>query len=157
MFAPAKVTGIEEYMKQAFTSTILQFESVTLAVSALAIAIAMLITGLFLKMMLAKDRNQITIMKGLGFNSRHIRKQYISASMLCLIAGLVIGTILANTLGEVLAGALLSGMGASKISFVIDPLISFIVCPVLFLIAVAAAALISARGVDRLGNYIISE
>jgi putative ABC transport system permease protein len=157
LFAPAKVTGIEGYITQTFASTLQQFETVTLAVSAASIAVAILITALFLKLIFVKDRNQITIMKGLGFTSTHIRKQYISATVLSLITGAIIGTIAANTLGELLTGAIMGNMGASKISFVINPLTSYIICPALLLTAVLITTIVSAQTIRRCGNYVIAE
>lgn len=157
MFAPVKVTDIEGYMSQTFASTIEQLKTVTGVVSVVSIAIAVLITALFIKMLLAKDSSQITIMKGLGFTSAHIRTQYLSAILLSLFLGLTLGMIAAGTLGEGLAGVLMSSMGASKISFVINPYISFIVCPVLLLTAVIATVMLSSRSIQKQNNYIVSE
>ena len=156
-FAPAKVVGIEGFASQTLASSIRQFETVTLIVIVVSIAVAVLITALFLKMILVKDRRQITIMKGLGFNSSHIKTQYISASAFCLMLGLAIGTVAAGTLGELLVGALMGGMGASKITFIINPVMSFAVCPFLLMLAVIITTLVSARSIRKYGSYIITE
>lgn len=156
LFAPAKAVGIEGYISQTLTSTIRQFKTVTLVVSAVSIAVAALITALYLKLIFAKDRGQITIMKGLGFTVTHIQTQYVSSLALCLFLGMALGVAAANTLGELLVGALMSGMGASKISFVINPLMSFVVCPVLLLTAVTATTLFSVRSIRQYGNYIVT-
>lgn len=113
LFAPVKISDVEGYLSQTFASTIRLFETVTLAVTIISIVVAILITALFLKMMLAKDLRQIKIMKGLGFTSAHIQTQYISAAALSLLLGLILGTIAAGTLGELLVGALMSNMGPS--------------------------------------------
>ena len=157
LFAPAKVTGVEDYMSQTLNSTINQFESVTVVVSIISIIVAILITVLFIKMLLSKDKGQITIMKGLGFNSKHIKKQYISAMILCLITGVTIGVVLALTLGESFIGLLMSALGASKISFVIEPIMSFIVCPLSLLISITITTLLSSKAIKKFGNYIIGE
>ena len=157
LFAPAKIADIEGYLAQTFASTITLFETVTVVVSIVAVAVAILITALFLKMVLTKDRKQITIMKGLGFTSENIQTHYISASVLSLLLGLTIGTVLANTLGEVLVGVLMSGMGASRITFVIDPLMAYGLSPSLLLIAVTITALIGARSIRQYVNYIVTE
>ena len=157
LFAPAKVADIDGYLAQTFSSTIELFGTVTFVVVLLSSAVAVLITALFLKMILTKDHRQITIMKGLGFTAADIQLHYVSAAVLSLLIGLVLGTIGANTLGELLVGALMSGMGASKISFIIDPLLSFIVCPLLLLAAVIATTLLSARSINKCDNYLVSE
>jgi putative ABC transport system permease protein len=156
-YAPAKVVSVDGYLSQTMAGLTRQFESVTLAVAAAAIAVATLITALFLKLLLAKDRAQIVIMKGLGFTSRHIGAQYISAMFLCLAIGVAAGTLAANTLGELLIGLLMGGLGASKISFVINPLVSYALCPLLLLAAVTGTTLITARSIRRCGNYLLSE
>ena len=157
LFAPAKVVEIDGYITETFVSTIRQFEDVTRVVFALSIAVAALVTALFLRLVLAKDRGQITIMKGLGFTYDNIRAQYVSAVALSLVVGVALGMIAANTLGEALVGALMSSMGASRISFVINPLVSLIACPAALLAAVLAATLLSTRSVRQYKNYIVIE
>jgi putative ABC transport system permease protein len=157
LFTPAKVTDINTYALQTLASTIRQLEDVTLAVLVVSLAVAILITALFTKMILAKDRRQIIIMKGLGFTSAHIQTQYVTSCVISLLTGLALGVAAANTLGELLAGALMSGLGAAKISFIADPLMSYAVCPALLLCAVIAATLLSTRSVYKYDNYIFTE
>ena len=157
LFAPAKVISIERYQSETLASTVGEFENMTMVAFAVSIAVAILITALYIKMILSKDKGQITIMKGLGFNSSHIQSQYITALVLCLIIGTVFGTVAANTLGEGLIGLIMSAIGVSKISFVINPVFSFIICPAALLTAVILTILLSARAIQKCGNYIISE
>jgi putative ABC transport system permease protein len=153
LFAPAKVVDIYGYISQTLESTIQQFTTVTLAVTVAAITVAVLITALFMRLMLARDRGQITIMKGLGFTSEHIRTQYLSAIISCLAIGLLLGTLAANTLGEGLIGLLMSSLGASRIDFVIDPLSSFLVCPALLLVPVLVTIVTAARPIQEYATY----
>ena len=157
LFAPAKVTGIEGYRSQTFASTIEQLKAVTLAVSAFSLVVGAGVTALFLKLILAKDRRHIQIMKGLGFTSAHIRTQYLAAVALSLFAGLLLGTVAANTVGELLVGALMGTLGAGKISFVVSPLQAFVICPALLMAAVTATTLLSTRAIRQCGNYMATE
>jgi len=157
LFAPAKVIDIDSYFSQTFASTIRQFEQITLIVSLVSIAVAILITALFVRMILVKDRRRIIIMKCLGFTSSHIRTQYVTALIVSLLIGLIVGTIAANTLGESLVGLLMSNMGASRISFVFNPFVSLLICPALLLLVVMATTFISAKTLYGYENHLISE
>jgi ABC-type antimicrobial peptide transport system, permease component len=157
LFAPANAVAVDSYMAQTFGSTISQLERVTWIVAAIATVIAVLITALFFKMLLAKDAGQITIMKGLGFTAEDIRKQYITAFVLSLIIGVVLGTLAAATLGEGLVGLLISSMGTSHIDFVVNPLTTYIIYPLLLLSAVVTTTVITAKSIRKNRNYIIAE
>ncbi|WP_046173547.1 ABC transporter permease [Domibacillus indicus] len=118
----AKVSHIDEYVAQTFGSTI---SSVGKA-SDTSVAVALMITGLvillFMKMLVAKDSYSIAVMKSVGFTDSDIAMQYVSRSVFVLMAGMILGTLLANTIGEVLAGAVISSFGAASFQFADHPL-----------------------------------
>ena len=91
--------------------------------------ISVLITLMFIKMLVAKDRYSIAVMKALGFTNSDIKVQYASRSVFVLMVGIVLGTLLANTLGERLAGAVISSFGASAFHFVVNPLSAYLYSP----------------------------
>src|SRR5690606_6337067 len=113
----AKFSYIDEYIKQTFGSTISAVELASYTASATAIIITMLVTLLFMNMLVAKDKYSIAVMKAIGFTSKDIKIQYVSRSLLILIVGVTLGTILANTLGELLVGLVISSLGASVFEF----------------------------------------
>ncbi|MDR0459041.1 MAG: ABC transporter permease [Coriobacteriales bacterium] len=156
-FAPVKVNDVTSFTSQAMTSTINQFESVTRVVLIIAIAINALITGLFLKMLLAKDHRQIVIMKGLGLPNSSIRLQYLTSLVVCLIVSLGLGIVAANTLGESLVGLLLRNLGAARIEFVVDLVGGFILCPLLLSLAVLLTAVFSLGSIKRYENHGVFE
>ncbi|MFS0782045.1 ABC transporter permease [Bacillus sp. 1P06AnD] len=153
-FPFAKVSSIEEYTSQTFGSTISAIGKATYAAIAVALIITVLITLLFMKMLIAKDRYSLAVLKSLGFTNRDIKMQYVSRSVFVLIIGIAFGTVLANTLGEVLAGAFISSFGASSFSFVINPFLAYMLCPFMMILAVLAATMI---GTSAAGNIKIAE
>lgn len=156
-YYPAKAANIEEYMEQTFGETIRQVRTITIACGVIAAIIIVLITALFFKLLLAKDKRELMIQKGLGFNSTVLQHRYMISASIMLIAGVVCGIILSVVLGETLAGMMLGSMGAANISFVISPLLVFILCPLL-LIAVEAVTLVFAtRGIQKLDNYFVTD
>lgn len=91
-------------------------------VATLATALlTLLVTTLFMKLLVAKDRYSIAILKSIGFTSRDIRRQYLTRSVTVLGMGVITGTLLANTLGELAGVAIVSSFGASAFHFEVNP------------------------------------
>lgn len=107
-----------------------------------------------MKMLIAKDRTSIAVMKALGFKKSDIKIQYISRSVFVLIIGTVLGTLLANTLGEILAGAIISSFGVDSFKFKVNPLSAYLLCP---LMMVSAVLLATIGGTSGAGQIKISE
>lgn len=149
VFHPAKVTNIEGYLVQTFGNTIEQLRVFTIAAMIIALLIAALITSLFLRMLVAKDREQIAILKSIGFSLNDLRNQYITRTLLVLVVGMVSGTIIANTLGERIVSILLSFMGASEVSFVIHPVEAYLLCPFVLIVVVGVTALRSIFSIKK--------
>jgi len=146
-FYPARVTDLEGYLAQTLGNTIDQLRLVTVVAIAVGLAVAVLITSLFLSMLTSKDAPQIAIMRSLGFSLRDIRVQYLSRALILLSLGIVLGTVFSNTLGQRLVSALWSFMGASQIKFVIKPLQAYVLLPLLLMVTVAITTLINMTGI----------
>ncbi|WP_043932914.1 ABC transporter permease [Bacillus sp. EB01] len=150
----AKTSDIDEFVSQTLGSTISSVEIASYAAVAVALIITILVTLLFMKMLVAKDRYSIAVMKALGFTNSDIRAQYVTRSVFVLIIGIILGTLLANTLGEVLAGALISSFGASTFNFTVNPLTSYLLSPLMMIVTVVIATMI---GTSNAGQIKISE
>lgn len=153
-FPYAKVSGIDEYIGQMYGPTIDAVKTASYASVAAALLISALITLLFIRMIVAKDRYSIAVMKSLGFTNSDIKRQYLTRTGFVLILGIFLGTLLANTAGESFGGALISMFGASSIRFVVNPLITYVLYP---LGMVAAAATATMAGLTGVGHIQISE
>ena len=153
-FNYAKVLDANEFVTQTFGSTISSVETASYAAVVVSLIITVLITLLFMKMLIAKDRTSIAVLKALGFTKLDIKIQYISRSVFVLIIGIVLGTLLANTLGEVLAGAMISSFGADSFKFTVNPLSAYLLCPLMMVGAVLIATI---GGTSGAGQIKISE
>lgn len=149
-----KVSDVDAFVEQTFGSTIGSIRKAAYAAIAVALMMAGLVTLLFMKLLVAKDRYSIAVMKALGFTNSDIATQYISRSVLVLAASVVVGTLLANTLGEVLAGSLISRFGASSFAFVVNPLLAYLLCPLMMAGSVLIATV---AGTASAGHIKISE
>lgn len=150
----AKVSGIDEFITQTFGSTINSVGKASGAAVVVALILTVLVTLLFMKMLVAKDRYSIAVLKSIGFTNSDISAQYVARSVFVLIIGIFLGTLLANTLGEVLAGAIISSFGASSFKFVINPFSAYVFCPLLLICSVLLATII---GTVSSGQIKISE
>jgi putative ABC transport system permease protein len=137
----AKVSGIDEYIVQTFGSTISSVGKASYAAIAVALTITVLITLLFMRMLIAKDRYSIAVMKAFGFTNSDIKAQYVARSVFVLTVGILLGTLLANTLGEALASRVIASFGASSFEFVINPLAAYLLCPLMMVCAVLVATI----------------
>lgn len=149
-FAFAKVSDIGEFVTQTFGSTINSVEKASIAAVAVALIISLLVTILFMKMLVSKDRYSIAVMKAFGFTNLDIKKQFISRAVFVLIVGIVLGTLLANTLGEVLASAVISSFGASTFKFEVNTLSAYLFSPLLMICAVLMATIIGTSGAGKI-------
>lgn len=145
-FLETKVSDMDEYIAQTFGSTRSSIEKASYAAMAVALIIIVLVTLLFMNMLVFKDRYEISVMKAFGFTNGDIQLQYLSRSAFILVAGVVLGTLLANTAGEKLAGAVISSFGASAFQFTPDPLFSYVLIPLLMAGLVLIATIIGTSG-----------
>ncbi|MCZ8539835.1 ABC transporter permease [Psychrobacillus psychrodurans] len=150
----AKTSDIDEFVSQTLGSTISSVQKASFAAIVVALIITVIVTLLFMKMLIAKERYSIAIMKALGFTNSDIRTQYASRSVFVLIVGIILGTLLANTLGEVLASALIASFGAATFSFTVNPLTAYFLSPLMMLVAVLFATKL---GTSDAGQINISD
>lgn len=153
-FNDAKISDIDEFVTQTLGSTISSVEMASFTSVAVALVITVLVTLLFMKMLVAKDRYSIALIKALGFTNSDIKSQYVSRSVFVLIVGIIVGTLLANTLGEAIAGMFVSSFGASTFNFTVNPFIAYLLSPLMMIITVLLATII---GTSRAGQIKISE
>lgn len=149
-FTYAKVSDINNYVLQTFGSTIDAVGKASRAAIAVALFITVLITLLFMKMLVVKDRYAIAVMKAVGFTNSDITTQYIARSLFILLIGMVVGTLLANTVGSLLAGAMISSFGASSFTFSVNPLAAYLFCPLLMTCSVLFATIISTLSAGKI-------
>ena len=153
-FGFAKVAKVESYMEQMFGSTINSIKTAAYAGIIISMIVTLLITLLFLKMLIAKDKHNIASLKALGFRNSDIKKQYSNRFILILILSLILGIIFANTLGELLAGLLISQLGVTSFRFAASEWQAALLCPILMCSTVLIAIFL---GTKDIGNVSIAD
>ncbi|PXV90326.1 putative ABC transport system permease protein [Lachnotalea glycerini] len=149
-FPFAKVTGIDESTQQMLGSIrdAIQMASIVAVLS--SALLTLLVTVLFIKMLVARDRYPIAILKAMGFSDADIRRQYLTRSITVLAMGVILGTILANTLGELAGMAIVSSFGAATFDFVVNPWLVYLVSPLLIAGCVVIATMLGISGIQTL-------
>ena len=130
-FSYAKVSGIDQYMEQTFGGTLQSVQAASRIAGLVSAVIVLLVTLLFMKMLTAKDRYSIAVLRAIGFTGSDIKRQYAWRAFLVLSAGILLGTVLAGTLGEKLSAAAASWFGAAAFRFAIDPLSTYLYSPLI--------------------------
>jgi len=153
-FSFAQVYGIEENINQMFGPMIDAVKTASYAAIGVTVLLTVLVTVLFMKMLVSKDRYSIAILKSMGFTGKDICGQYLTRSVIVLVLGVVIGTIMANTLGEYVGVAIISAFGATAFDFVVNPFFAYMVSPLLIAACVYIAALL---GISDIRPLKISE
>ena len=142
-FHPARVTDLDGYIAETMGGIVGQLSTVVRAAATIGVVVTALMTALFLKMLLVKDRSRIAVMQSIGFSLQHIRLQYHSTALTLLAVGIASGTLLSNTLGPRVVGLLWSFLGAARIRFIIHPLPAYLLFPLLLAATVALTTVIS--------------
>lgn len=153
-FAYAKVSKVDDYIEQDFGTIMKTTKLVSTTAIAVSMLLTILITLLFMKMLVIKDRYQISVLKSLGFTSKSIKRQYLVRSAVVLLSGIVVGTIAANTLGELVGVLLMSSFGVATFHFKINWLFAYLISPLLVGGCVYAA---TRFGISDIGSIKVSE
>ncbi|WP_066307504.1 ABC transporter permease [Bacillus sp. FJAT-29814] len=141
----AQVNDIKEYTEQTLGNLIEQMRAVVIGGIAIAVILAVLITALFLRMLLSKDMSQIAIMRSVGLTSKQISHQYMAGTMMVLVIGIILGTLVSNYVGEFLVSMAMSSLGAAKIEFVHIIWQTWLLCPLALMIAVGWTIIVSCK------------
>jgi len=152
-FAFAKVSGIREFIRQTYGTTIDGIRRISSIAVGVALAICLLVSLLFVNLLVAGDRYSIAVLKAVGFTTADIRSQYTIGAVLIAVSGVVLGTILANTVGEALAGLVIASFGASSFDFAVDVAFTVLIGPLSIVVVTLAGAYLATAKVTTVSIY----
>lgn len=153
-FSFAKISNMDDFIHQSFGTMVTAIQKASYASIATAVFLVILVTLLFMKMLVTKDRYSISILKSLGFTVANIRRQYVTRSIIVLILGVIVGTVLSNTLGELVGVAVISSFGASSFHFEINSLFAYLFSPIVIATCVYIATVV---GISDIATLKISD
>ncbi|MDQ0233265.1 FtsX-like permease family protein [Metabacillus malikii] len=152
--AGVSVNSMSQFIDQTLGGVVHQLQTIVLAITLIGASLVMLVTGLYLKLRLAKDRSAIAVLKAIGFSEQDIKKQYMIKIGTVSLAGILTGTILTEVLDEPIinVGLSIAGLGIKNVELFTNPVITYLICPFCLLLL---TLFITKRSMRSIQNYHI--
>ena len=153
-FPGAAVIPMREYVQQTLSYVTGAFQSAAVLAFAFGTGVAALITGLFLKLRLTRERGRMGVLAAIGFSTGEIIAQVRTKTLLAVVVGTLLGAVFAATAGEFLVGMLVAaaGLGITNLAFMPNPWLVYAAYPLILIAAgYLSAVLLTARlrGADK--------
>ncbi|GAB3166461.1 FtsX-like permease family protein [Myceligenerans halotolerans] len=150
-FPTAVVYPMADYLEQTFAGTTSAFRSAAWLALIFGIGVALLVTSLFLKLRLTRDRSKMGVLSAVGFSADEIIAQVRTKTLVAVVAGTLLGLVFAATGGESLASGLLAAlqMNISDLSFIPNPWLVYVLYPLLLLGAGYLGVVLLTAGIRR--------
>ena len=145
----AEVVDIASRITGTYGPTLKQIQRADLLVKLVACTIIFFVIMLFVRMLIASIRNQISMKKAFGFKNADILNSFRKSCVWYISAGVIAGTILGCTLGQVICGMALSSLGAVGFKFELD-MISILINIVAGSIIAILAVYIGSKGIRNI-------
>ena len=116
----ARAVDIPEYVAETYGQTIQEVRMAAWAAVLAAVLVMFVVVVLFTRLLVAEDRNEISLQKALGWTGRDIKGLYFRRYLPVLLAGILAGIASGNLLGEQLAGLFLKTLGATGFRFLVN-------------------------------------
>ena len=147
------VTDIGDYVRDTYGPTLAQLRLASRGAMLIAVLVAFVVIALFLRLIVERNRDAISLQKALGFTSGDVGRTYFYKGFLSAAAGVLSGLTFGTLLGESLCGAVLKSFGADSFRFIIrwDRLLVGI--PAIILGITMLAVLLGTAEIQRVRAY----
>lgn len=141
-----EVVDIASQITGTYGPTLKQIQRADWLVKLVSSLIIFFVIMLFVRMLIAGQRNQISMKKALGFKTSDIMKSFRISCTWYIAVGVLAGVILGCTLGQLICGMALQSLGAVGFKFVIR-LVSIVINLGLGSVIAYLAVYIGSRGI----------
>lgn len=117
--AGADVTDLADYVQDTYGPTLRQLGLAARGAMLIAVLVAFVVTALFLRLIVERNRDAVSLQKALGFTGREIRCACFFRGFFAAASGVLAGLVLGTLLGERLCGIVLESFGADGFRFMI--------------------------------------
>jgi putative ABC transport system permease protein len=150
-FPTAGVKPTQEYLRETLGVLIDSMRSAAWVALVFGLGVAVLITSLFLKLRLTRDRSKLGVLSAIGFSAKELVGQMRTKTLLAVAAGTVAGLAFAATAGQSLASAALtaSQLGITDLTFIPNPWLVYVLYPLLLLGAGYLGVAVLTAGIRR--------
>ncbi|TRY20015.1 FtsX-like permease family protein [Tessaracoccus rhinocerotis] len=140
-----RVSSVRDHVAASLGGTVDALGSAAVAAVLVGLAVAALVTALFMRLLVARDAARTATLRALGFRDHQIRRQSLVRSTSVLVAGVLLGTLLAHVVGGPLAGFLLAPAGLTELTLGTNPWLAHVASPAALLLVVVGTTLASTR------------
>ncbi|WP_125776443.1 ABC transporter permease [Antribacter gilvus] len=150
-FPTAGVKPTQEYARETLGVLIDSMRGAAWIALVFGLGVAVLITSLFLKLRLTRDRPKMGVLSAIGFSANEIVGQVRTKTLLVVAAGTVVGLVFAATAGQSLASAALAAaqLGITDLTFIPNPWLVYVLYPLLLLGAGHLGVALLTAGIRR--------
>jgi putative ABC transport system permease protein len=136
-FPTASVIPMRDYVQQTLSYVTSAFGNAAILSFVLGLAVAALITGLFLKLRLTRDRQKMGVLSAIGFGIGEIVGQVRGKTVLAVVVGTSLGVAFSATAGESIVGAFIAmaGLGIADLTFIPNAWFVYAAYPLLLIVA----------------------
>ncbi|MGM9659522.1 MAG: FtsX-like permease family protein [Faecousia sp.] len=149
----AKAVDIQEYVTDTYGQTIREIRMAAWAAVLAAALVMFVVVVLFTRLLVAEDRNEISLRKAIGLTGGDIKRLYFLRYLPVLLAGILAGILSGNLLGEQLVGLFLKTLGATGFRFLIDYQAVYGWIPAVAVITVFCAILLGLSQIRHIRAY----
>ncbi|MFI7454502.1 FtsX-like permease family protein [Nonomuraea sp. NPDC049714] len=150
-FPTAGVKPTQEYAQETLGVLIDSLRRAAWVALVFGLGVAVLITSLFLKLRLTRDRSKMGVLSAVGFSARELVGQARIKTLLTVAVGTVVGLVFAATAGQSLASAGLAAVqvGITDLTFIPNPWLVYVLYPLLLLGAGYLGVALLTAGIRR--------
>jgi putative ABC transport system permease protein len=150
-FPTAGVKPTQEYVRETMGVLTDSMRGAAWVALVFGLGVAVLITSLFLKLRLTRDRLKMGVLSALGFSAKELVGQVRTKALLLVAAGTAAGLVFAATAGQSLASAGLSAvqLGITDLTFIPNPWLVYVLYPLLLLGAGGLGVALLTAGIRR--------
>ena len=139
---------------QGFASSMLgdvidQMDGLKMLIVGVVLIINALITILMMKALMTKERDEIAVLKSIGFKNHVLKKWQMIRILIVLAIAIVLAILLSKVLAPVTVGQVFVMMGATDIQMVTNPIETYLLYPLLLLVVTGACAYLSAGSIKH--------
>lgn len=149
----AQVVDIQSYVNGTYGTTISQIRMASRLILILAAGVILIVFFLFARLLTMSERNDISLMKAIGFRCAGIRSAYFIRFLPSMIIGAILGMAAGIFLGEAIAGAVFRSMGAAGFRLILNRFLVYGILPGITVGTVLTAILLGLGNVRKIKAY----
>lgn len=155
-YPEVKVFTAGEYSNYMIGDVATQIDSIKLLIFIVVVVINMLVTVLMVKSFITKEKNEIALLKALGFKNRYIVCWQTLRIGIVFIISIIIVSAISAPLSKLIITPVFKMMGAENMKFEINSLEIYVFYPVIVYLVTTISAMLTALQVRKISTSGIS-